>query len=104
MKKKESTGPVLTKRELARAVVSETGMSQQGALDVVRIVFDAISEALVGGGRCEFRDFGVFTTSMHKDRVGRDPHHPDVTYAVPGHRVVRFRAGQLLRDRVAKQQ
>lgn len=102
MKKKETSGPVVTKRELARAVVAETGLSQQAALDVVRIVFDAISDALVRGGRCEFRDFGVFATSRHKDRVGRDPRHPEVTYAVPGHRVVRFRAGQLLRDRVAK--
>ena len=50
----------------------------------------------------EFRDFGVFTVSEHKPHVGRDPHHPERTYEVPAHRVVRFRAGQLLRERVAK--
>ena len=102
--KRKSTGPLLTRRELVRIITAKTDLQQSVALDVVRIVFDAISDALVRGGHCEFRDFGVFTTSMHKDRVGRNPHRPDVTYAVPGHRVVRFRAGQLLRDRVAKQQ
>ena len=100
--KNEKNGPPLTKRELVRIITAKTNLQQAVALDVVRIVFDAISDALVRGGHCEFRDFGVFATSMHKDRIGRDPHRPDVTYAVPGHRVVRFRAGQLLRDRVAK--
>ena len=102
--KRNTTGPVLTKRELVRIVSARTGLQQLVALDAIRIVFDAVSDTLVRGGRCEFRDFGVFSTSVRKGHVGRDPHRPEITYEVPGHRVVRFRAGQLLRDKVAKQQ
>ena len=102
--KKEKNGPPLTKRELVRIITAKTNLQQAVALDVVRIVFDAISDTLVRGGHCEFRDFGVFTVSSHKSRIGRNPHKPEVTYEVPEHRVVRFRAGQLLRDKVAKQQ
>ena len=94
----------MTKRELVRLIGAKTGLQQTVALDVVRIVFDAVSDTLVRGGHCEFRDFGVFTVSSHKSRIGRNPHKPEVTYEVPEHRVVRFRAGQLLRDKVAKQQ
>ena len=101
--KRKSTGPLMTKRELVRLIGAKTGLQQAVALDVVRIVFDAVSDTLVRGGHCEFRDFGVFTVSSHKSRIGRDPHHPERTYEVPEHRVVRFRAGQLLRDRVAKE-
>ena len=100
--KRKSTGPLLTKRELGRLIGAKTGLQQTASLDIVRIVFDAISDTLVRGGHCEFRDFGVFTVSSHKSRIGRNPHKPEVTYEVPEHRVVRFRAGQLLRDKVAK--
>ena len=101
--KRKTTGPLLTKRELVRAIAAKTGLQQMVALDAVRIVFDSISETLVRGGHCEFRDFGVFSVASHKSRIGRNPHKPEVTYKVPEHRVVRFRAGQLLRDRVAKE-
>lgn len=100
--KRKVSGPLLTKRELVRLIGAETGLQQAVALDVVRLVFGAISDTLVRGGHCEFRDFGVFTVAAHKARIGRDPHHPERTYEVPEHRVVRFRAGQLLRERVAK--
>ncbi|MBQ6103153.1 MAG: integration host factor subunit beta [Kiritimatiellae bacterium] len=100
--KRKTTGPLMTKRELVRLIGAKTGLQQTVALDVVRIVFDAVSDTLVRGGHCEFRDFGVFTVSSHKARIGRNPHKPEVTYEVPGHRVVRFRAGRLLRDKVAK--
>ena len=102
--KRKSTGPLMTKRELVRLIGAKTGLQQTVALDVVRIVFDAVSDTLVRGGHCEFRDFGVFAVSSHKPRIGRNPHKPEVTYEVPEHRVVRFRAGQLLRERVAKGQ
>ena len=102
--KRKATGPLLTKRELVRLIGAKTGLQQAVALDVVRIVFDAVSDTLVRGGHCEFRDFGVFAVSSHKPRIGRNPHKPEVTYEVPEHRVVRFRAGRLLRERVAKGQ
>ena len=100
--KRKSTGPLMTKRELVRAITAKTDLQQAVALDVVRIVFDAISDTLVRGGHCEFRDFGVFSVTTHKSRVGRNPNQPDKTYQIPGHRVVKFRPGRNLRADVAK--
>ena len=103
MKRKTIPGPFLTKRELVRTMSMELDITQPLALSAINLVFSEICKALVAGGHCEFRDFGVFTVSSHKSRIGRDPHHPERTYEVPEHRVVRFRAGQLLRDKVAKE-
>lgn len=99
--KKEKTGPVLTKHELARLIGFEAQIPQTLAAQVVQLVFGAVAATLVAGGRCEFRDFGVFTSVERKARLGRNPHAPEKTYDVPGRRGVRFRAGRLLRAQVS---
>ena len=107
-RKPRAANATLTRRELSlninKKLPAGTKCSAAMILDIEQLTIECMADAMLQGRNFEFRDFGVFTTSMHKARVGRDPHHPDVTYAVPGHRVVRFRAGQLLRDKVAKHQ
>lgn len=90
-------GKTLTKRHLARIVNRKCGIRQPEALKAVNAVFDAISDALVAGGHCEFRDFGVFETILRKPRVGRNPRFPDREYSVPARRAIRFKAGRALR-------
>jgi len=102
MKRKSFTGPLLTKRELVRMLNTELGLRQPVALDAVNLLFKEIYKTLVAGGHCEFRDFGVFSVTTHKSRVGRNPNQPDKTYRIPGHRVVKFRPGRNLRADVAK--
>ena len=102
MKRKSFTGPLLTKRELVRMLNTELGWRQPVALDAVNLLFKEIYKTLVAGGHCEFRDFGVFSVTTHKSRVGRNPNQPDKTYQIPGHRVVKFRPGRNLRADVAK--
>ena len=101
MKRKPLTGPLCTKRELVRMLNTELDLRQPVALDAVNLVFKEIYKTLVAGGHCEFRDFGVFSVTTHKSRVGRNPNQPDKTYQIPGHRVVKFRPGRNLRADVA---
>ena len=101
MKRKTIPGPFLTKRELVRTMSMELDITQPLALSAINLVFSEICKALVAGGHCEFRDFGVFSVNEHKPRVGRNPTRPGDTYSIPGHRVVRFRPGRNLRNEVA---
>lgn len=88
----------LTKNDLAKVLNREIGLTHLVATDAVNALFDAIADALVAGKHCEFRDFGVFTTTLHKPRIGRNPKKPEQTYAVPGRRAVRFRPGKRFRE------
>ena len=64
----------------------------------LRARYETTLDALVAGKHCEFRDFGVFTTTLHKPRIGRNPKKPTQTYKVPGRRAVRFKPGKRFRD------
>jgi len=66
---------------------------------VVRVILDAISDALSQGKRTEIRDFGSFTVNRRPTRKARNP-RTGKTVIVPAKCVPHFRAGAGLRERV----
>ncbi len=92
----------LTKQDLVQLLNKKVGLTHAFALESVNAVLDSIADALVAGKHCEFRDFGVFTTVLHKPRIGRNPKNPSQTYQVPGRRAVRFKPGKRFRDGLRK--
>ena len=65
----------------------------------VKMILDAMSEALVKGDRIEIRGFGSFSLNYRPPRVGRNPKSGDKV-AVPEKWVPHFKAGKELRERV----
>ena len=65
----------------------------------VRLILDAIGDALAEGSRVEVRGFGSFALSYRPTRVGRNPKSGDQVI-VPAKRVPHFKAGKELRERV----
>ncbi|HAS82142.1 MAG TPA: integration host factor subunit beta [Verrucomicrobia bacterium] len=92
----------MTKRDLVVRISKETGIPQQDVFVVIQKTLDYISEAMEQGDHVEFRDFGVFDVCRRKRRIGRNPNNPGVAVPIPEHNVVRFRAGKLMRARVAE--
>jgi integration host factor subunit beta len=92
----------MTKRELAVRISAETGWAQEDVLALVQKTLDRIVEALAKGRRVEFRDFGVFEVCRRKARTGRNPKRPNVAVRIPERRVVKFKPGKTMRERVAK--
>lgn len=92
----------LTKQDLVKILNKKVGLTHSFALESVNAVLDSIADALVAGKHCEFRDFGVFSTVLHKPRIGRNPKNPSQTYQVPGRRAVRFKPGKRFRDGLRK--
>ena len=65
----------------------------------VKMILDALSEALVKGDRIEIRGFGSFALNYRPPRVGRNPKSGDKV-SVPEKWGPHFKAGKELRERV----
>jgi integration host factor subunit beta len=65
----------------------------------VKMILDALSEALVNGDRIEIRGFGSFALNYRPPRVGRNPKSGEKV-SVPEKWVPHFKAGKDLRERV----
>lgn len=90
----------MTKRELVNRISDETELTQQQVYLVIQKTLDAITESLVKGDTIEFRDFGVFEVKTRKARLGRNPNRPENTVSIPPRRVVKFKPGKAMKDKV----
>jgi nucleoid DNA-binding protein len=92
----------LTKRDLVISISEKTGLIQQDVFSVIQLTLDGITEALASGKDVELREFGVFRTTLTKQRVGRNPKKPDQDVVIPPRAIVKFKAGKIMRERVLK--
>lgn len=92
----------MTKRELVIQIAEETGITQQQVYVVIQKTLDAITDSLARGSTIEFRDFGVFEVKTRKARLGRNPNKPENTVSIPPRRIVRFKPGKAMKDKVMK--
>ena len=65
----------------------------------VKMLLDAMSEALAKGDRIEIRGFGSFSLNYRPPRTGRNPKTGEKVQ-VPAKHVPHFKAGKELRERV----
>ena len=91
----------MTKKELAKAISEELGITSVVALQAVQRVFDGITETLVEQGRIELRNFGVFEVRKRKPRKARNPRTGE-SVKVPAKLVVAFTPGREMKERVGR--
>ena len=89
-----------TKREIAERVAQQTNLPQVAVKQVIQMLFDEVIAEVSTGNRLEFRAFGVFEVVMRKPRTGRNPRTGEKV-AVPPKRVVTFKMGKVMKDKVA---
>ena len=65
----------------------------------VRVILDALSNALAKGGRVEIRSFGSFGLNYRPSRQGRNP-KTGAKVKVPAKYVPHFKPGKELKERV----
>ena len=65
----------------------------------VKMILDAMAEALAAGDRIEIRGFGSFGLNYRPPRTGRNPKSGE-RVLVPEKHVPHFKAGKELRERV----
>jgi len=89
----------ITKKELVARIAERTGQTKVVARDILQMFLDEIIKELGRGNRLEFREFGVFEI---KERAARKAQNPRTLEKVdvPSKRVVKFRVGRLMKERV----
>jgi integration host factor subunit beta len=90
----------MTKSELiARLAGRFPQLIAKDADFAVKMILDAMSEALEQGDRIEIRGFGSFSLNYRPPRTGRNPKTGEQVQ-VPEKYVPHFKAGKELRERV----
>lgn len=89
-----------TKRDLVTRIARETGLIQTEVYDVIQLTLDYITESLARGEEVEFRNFGVFEICERKQRIGRNPNRPDQVVNIPTRKVVKFKPGKIMKQKV----
>lgn len=90
----------MTKRDLVMRIADETGLIQQDVYAVIQKSLDYIIESLDNGETVEFRNFGVFEVRERKQRVGRNPNKPENVVTIPARKVVKFKPGKIMREKI----
>ena len=91
----------MTKKEIAKTIAEEMGMTTNIVQEVIQNVLDAITRALVEEGRIELRNFGVFEVRKRKAKQARNPRTGQPAF-VPEQRRVRFKPGMEMAEKVEK--
>jgi len=90
----------MTKRDLVMRIADETGLIQQDVFAVLQRSLDYIVDALEEGETVEFRNFGVFEVRERKQRIGRNPNKPENVVTIPARKVVKFKPGKVMREKI----
>ena len=83
----------MTRKDIARMIAEEFGLTQIQINQIVHKLFDAIVNTLAEEGRVELRNFGVFEVRRRKARKARNPRTGEKVI-VPEKRAIAFKPGQ----------
>ncbi len=91
----------MKKAELAAVVAEKTGLTKKDADKAITAVVEAITEALAKGDKVQLVGFGTFDVRERAARTGLNPRTKE-TIEIPASKQPAFKAGQALKDAVAK--
>jgi nucleoid DNA-binding protein len=91
----------MTKKDLAKQISQDAGVTQLEAMDIVQRTFDEITRTLVTEGRIELRNFGVFEVKRRASRRARNPRTGEKVIT-PARNVVTFKPGREMSQLVRK--
>ena len=89
----------LTKADMVEQLYEELGLNKREAKDLVELFFEEIRQALGEGRNVKLSGFGNFMLRDKTQRPGRNPKTGE-EIPVTARRVVTFRPGQKLKQRV----
>ena len=89
----------MNKSELVSKMAENAGIPQVVAEKALAGALEAIAEALAAGEKISLVGFGTFSTAQREAREGRNP-ATGKTLTIPAKKVVKFKVGSTLADRV----
>ena len=95
----ETQAKTITKKVLVNRISERTGQTKVVVKDILQQLLDEVVEELAHGNRLEFREFGVFEVRQRASRQAQNPRTLEKV-DVPSRRVVKFKVGRKMRERV----
>ena len=89
----------MTKDDLVKEVVSRTGLTACRVREAVDVILKVSKKTLGEGEKITIRNFGEFSVRYKHKREGRNPRTGEPV-DVSARKVVRFKAGHLLKQKV----
>lgn len=89
----------MNKSELIESLSINKNLTYKKSEQIVNLVFDAMTQALIDNGRIEIRGFGSFMVKDYKAYTGRNPKTGEVIQ-VKEKKLPFFKVGKELRERV----
>jgi integration host factor subunit alpha len=89
----------LTKADMAESLYEELGLNKREAKELVELFFEEVRAALGDAHHVKLSGFGNFVLRNKTERPGRNPKTGE-EIAISARRVVTFRPGQKLKQRV----
>ena len=89
----------VTRAQLAEAVYQEVGLSRNDSAQLVDVILEEISQALIRDDMVKLSSFGSFQVRSKGERIGRNPKTGEEVPIKP-RRVLVFRASHVLKDKI----
>tara|TARA_R110000868_G_scaffold33615_5_gene121923 strand:- start:137 stop:478 length:342 start_codon:yes stop_codon:yes gene_type:complete len=92
-------GDTITRAQLAEAIYQEVGLSRNESADLLELVLNEITQALLKSETVKISSFGSFSVRQKGQRIGRNPKTGEEVPILP-RKVLVFRPSQLLKARI----
>jgi integration host factor subunit alpha len=92
-------GETITRAQLAESIYQEVGLSRNESSDLLELVLNEITQALLKGETVKISSFGSFSVRQKGQRIGRNPKTGEEVPILP-RKVLVFRPSQLLKARI----
>ncbi len=89
----------MNKSELIEALSIQKNLTYKKSEQIVNLIFDGMSQALIDNDRIEIRGFGSFMVKDYKAYMGRNPKTGEIIQ-VNEKKLPFFKVGKELRERV----
>jgi len=89
----------MNKSDLVEALANSKNLTYKRAEEIVNLIFDSMSDAMVNSERIEIRGFGSFVVKDYRGYQGRNPKSGEVIQVKPK-KLPFFKVGKDLREKV----
>ncbi|MCD6580747.1 MAG: integration host factor subunit beta [Desulfuromusa sp.] len=89
----------MNKSELVETLSIKNNLTYKKSEQIVNLIFDTMSQALIDSDRIEIRGFGSFMVKDYKSYMGRNPKTGEIIQ-VNEKKLPFFKVGKELRERV----
>lgn len=93
------TDNTVTRAQLAEAVYQEVGLSRNDSAQLVDVILEEVSQALLRDEMVKLSSFGSFQVRSKGERIGRNPKTGEEVPILP-RKVLVFRASHVLKDKI----